>query len=144
MGSNPIFPNITKICQYSYISNHYNLLVSKKHCSKTVKLTQTTLKLVRILFSNGVISNFVTFINSSNNKKFIKFTVFFYKNSPFFKKIKTISTQSKTFYISKNSLILLKKIFKSSLLILSTTNGLLTSKAAAEIGIGGKIIYIIT
>jgi ribosomal protein S8 len=74
---------------------------------------------------------------------YIKFTIFFYKNLPFFKKILNISTLSKSFYITYKTLKLLRTVFKSSLIILSTPYGLVSHKEATSIGSGGKIIYII-
>ena len=134
----PYFQLINGICPYNYISNHYNLTVSKHHAFKNIKLTKKTLLITKTLYRTGVISNFILV-----SPKLIKFTVFFYKNSPFFKKIQLVSSQSKNFFININALVLTKKVFKSSLIILSTPKGLLTSKESISLGTGGQVIFII-
>ena len=143
MGSSPIFPSINQICQYSYFSNQYNLLVSKKHRYKNLRFTKTTKNIAQVLHRAGAISNFTIFNSPINHQTYLKITIFFYKNSPFFKKIKLVSSPSKKFYITTHSLILLQKIFKSSILILSTSKGLLTGTEALSIGVGGSIIYVV-
>jgi ribosomal protein S8 len=37
-----------------------------------------------------------------------------------------------------------QKVFKSSILILSTSKGLVSSKEAILLGLGGKLIYIVS
>jgi len=54
-----------------------------------------------------------------------------------------VSSPSKKFYITTSSLILLQKIFKSSILILSTSKGLLTGTEALSLGVGGSVIYVV-
>jgi len=98
------------------------------------------------LYRSGVISNF-TIVSTFTKNKFIRtitFAVFFYKNSPFFRKIKTISSPSKKFFISYNSLKLAQKVFKNSILIISTSKGLLTNFEATKLLVGGLLVYIIT
>lgn len=140
----PYFQNIITNCPYSYVSNHYNLLVSKKHRFKSITFNKSTIKIVKILYRSGVITNFIVTKNLPNNKQpNIKFTVLFYKNSSFFKKIKLISTPSKQFFVTKTTLKLSQKVFKTSLIIISTNKGLLTHQEAIALGLGGKVIYII-
>lgn len=136
----PYFQKIQLNCPYSYVSNHYNLLVSKKHRVKKIKLTNKTLRAVKVLYRLGVVSNFLI-----HHKPLIKisFTVFFYKNTSFFKKIQIISTPSKKFFISKEVILMTRKVFKSSIIILSTSKGLLSSNEAVLLGLGGKLVYII-
>ena len=141
----PYFQNITTNCPYSYVSNHYNLLVSKKHRFKRITFNNSTIQIVKTLYRSGVITNFIIIKNSikSSNQLSIKFTVLFYKNSPFFKKIKLISTPSKQFFITKSALKLSQKVFKTSLIIISTNKGLLTHQEADALGLGGKVVYIV-
>ena len=140
----PYFQKIVINCPYSYISNHYNLLVSKKHQSKVIVFTKTTFNLVKTLYRSGAITSFIILNSSCNQKKtLIKFTVLFYKSSPFFKNIKLISTRSKQLFITKKALLLTQKVFKSSLIIISSSKGLLTHHEATKLGVGGKIVYII-
>lgn len=88
----------------------------------------------------GVISTFFIFYKK---RYYIKFASFFYKNAPFFKKIKTVSTAVKIFYIDLNTLQLVNKVLKQSVLILSTNKGLLTHQKALFLGVGGKILYLV-
>ena len=100
---------------------------------------------MKTLCNYGVVSNFLIFKtnNAYKSKISIKFSSFFYLNSPFFKKIKTVSTPSKKYYISFRSVKLLKKSFKNSVIILSTNKGLVNINDAFSLGVGGFIIYII-
>ena len=145
MGSSPIFPSINQNCPYNYVSNHYNLITTKKQTNITIKCTKKTLSILNIFYRTGIVSNFILYKNmyTKNTNFFIKFSPIFYKNSNFFKKIKTISTPSKAFYIRINSLHLIQKVFKSSIVIISTSKGLLTLNEALSVGIGGKVVYII-
>merc|ERR1711976_491925 len=108
---------ITQICPYVYVSNHYNLLNSKKHNYKIIFFNSLVFKLIKVLFRYGIISNFIIFKKIKFNKKllYIKFTSFSYLNSPFFKKIKTVSTRSKKYYLSYKSIKLLQKSFKNTI-----------------------------
>ena len=134
------------MCPYTYVSNHYNLLNSKKHNSKTIILTSKTLNIVKTLNRYGIISNFIILkiVQPRNPKITIKFNSFSYLNSPFFKKIKTVSTPSKKYYINFKSIKLLEKSFKNSIIILSTNKGLVTINDAFSLGLGGFVVYIIT
>jgi len=125
-------------CPHSYISSQYNLLVSKKHSFKNIKYSSTNFNIVKVLYRSGVISNFLIQSNRT-----IKLTAFFYKNSPFFKKINLISTKSKSFFIKHQSLKIVQKLLKASIIILSTRLGLVTGKEALQLGLGGKIIFLI-
>jgi ribosomal protein S8 len=94
----------------------------------------------------GVISNFLV-LKNPKPRTFnvrIKFAVNFYQNNPFFKKIKIVSTRSRNFYIKYSTILLLKKVFKASVIVLSTSKGLVSSSEATNLKVGGKIMYIIT
>ena len=108
--------------------------------TKSIKYSNKVFRVILTLYNCGVISNFVIL---RKNKIFIKFTSFFFKNSSFFKKIKPVSTPSKSFFIKKSTIKLIHKTLKSSIIILSTTKGLLTTKDALNLGVGGKITYVI-
>ncbi len=104
MGSNPIFPTInnTNVHSYSSISNHYNLLVSKKQSYIRVRYSVKNLKIIKLLYRTGVISNFFL-----NKQRSVVITPFFYKNASFFKKIYNISTPSKMFFLDKKTINLI-------------------------------------
>ena len=122
--------------------------MTKKLRSKTLIFSTKTITIVKTLYRLGIISNFFIFKKQISSKtktlqKYIRFTVFFYKNNPFFSKIKLISTSSKVFSINIKTLKLLKNTFRSSLVILSTPYGLLSHKEALKLNTGGKLLYII-
>ena len=93
------------------------------------------------MYRFGIINNFII-LNHNNNKR-IKFSIFFYKNLPYFKKIITLSTNSKKFYVSYNTLKFIKTIFKSSIIIISSNQGLISHQEALYLGTGGKLVYLI-
>jgi ribosomal protein S8 len=129
----------------SYIINHYNLLITSKKKSKTVRFTNQNLKLIKILFKAGAVNHYTLIKLGKKNKinLFIKFTVFHFKNSPFYKTIRIVTTQSKSFSITLGTIKLLLPIFKTSLFILSTPLGLLTHAEALKLGTGGLIVCIL-
>jgi ribosomal protein S8 len=93
----------------------------------------------------GVISNFYVHSSFRNkNKKLITFSVSFFKNKTFFSKIKLLSTNTKNFYINIRTLPLLKKIFKNSIIIISTSKGVISLQDSINLGVGGKLLYIIS
>ena len=75
-----------------------------------------------------------------NDFNYIKITLFFYKNKIICHNFKLISNQSKIFTISYHSLKLLTKKSGSSIFLISTSNGLLSSKEAINQRIGGVLL----
>ena len=144
MGSNPIFPkSLMQKCPYSYVSSHYNLLVLKKRRVKKIIYSKSIINIVKLLYRSGAISYFSILNSTTSKQMYIKFTVFFYKNISFFQKLIQVSTSSKSFYITNKSLKLTQKIFKSTIIFVSTSKGYLTHKEALSLGLGGKIIYLL-
>lgn len=125
----------------AYVINHYNLLVASKASSKKIIYTKQNLNLIKILLKTGAISHY-TVVNFKH-KYFIKFSIYNFKNSPFFKTIRLISTQSKSFTISLQTIKLLTPTFKTSLFVLSTSKGLLTNTEALRLGTGGILICVL-
>jgi ribosomal protein S8 len=80
----------------------------------------------------------------NKQKKLIKISPLLFKKSGFFKGLKLISTPSKAFFINLKSLILLNKAIGEAIVIISTSKGLLTHKQAIRLGLGGKLICIIS
>jgi len=107
----------------------------------SVPFSKKILKIFTLLHKVGSIKDFV--ITGNLPLKKIRFSVFFYKNTPFFKNIKAVSTPSKKFFISKKGLSLLLKGSKSTIFILSTNKGLLTAEQALSLGVGGTLLYTI-
>ena len=136
----------------AYIANHYNLLVTSKNHSKTIPSTKKNLKLIKALFNVGAINHYTiiksnrgatTLLKKNMVKFFIKFSIFHFKNSPFYKTIRLVTTQSKTFSITLDTIKLITPLFKTSVFILSTPLGLLTHTEALKLGTGGLILYIL-
>jgi ribosomal protein S8 len=67
----------------------------------------------------------------------------FYRNTPFFKSIRLISTPSKKHQISLKSLSLLNKTLKASILILSTNKGIITHHDALKFKVGGLALCVV-
>jgi len=117
-------------------------MLTKRERYRSVFFSHKTLEIIKVLYKSGVLSNF-KIVTTANNKVLIKITVLYYKNIPFFQKINPVSTLSKKFFINYKTLKLIHTVFKSSLLILSTTLGVVTGKEALSLGVGGIIIYLI-
>jgi len=138
-----VFPIIKLYESNSYVINHINLALSKKILNNNLVLSKKTISLVKILYKVGCIYKYSIFrkrTNSSKSNYMIKFSVFFYKNKPFFKGLKLISTGSRKVTISYNALRLTNKFLKSSMLILSTSKGVITHREALNYKIGGLVI----
>ena len=127
------------------------MLVSSKKKSKKIIFTKKNFKLIKTLFKVGAISHFTVlninlkpkFFAKNHVKTYIKFTVFFFKSTPFFKNIRQVSTPSKKFTITVETLKLITPIFKTSVFILSTPFGILTNKEALRLKTGGQILFML-
>jgi ribosomal protein S8 len=124
----------------SYVVNTINFALSKRLLISKLKFSKKTLKLIKILAKSGVLKNF--FITSST-PKYIYFSIFFYKNTTFFKHVRLISTQTKKFYISLNAIKKLTKVMRTTVLILETSKGLLTNVEALRYKTGGILLLAV-
>lgn len=124
----------------SYLSNHLNIILTKQLASVTLRYSNLILNLVRILYQLGCIYNYV--ITMTKRKK-LHLSTLFYKNKPYFFNIHNISTNSKQYFISYNSLKLLTKFLGSAIIVLSTSQGFLNHTEAVFKKIGGLVIYVI-
>lgn len=122
--------------------NNLNIILSRKIMASFVFFSKKTLRISKILYSIGLIKNYLI-LNQKNFKK-IKFSVLFYKNKPFFNSIRQVSTCSKKFYISYNALRKLISFSSSSIYILSTAYGLISHFDAIKYKVGGLLTYIIS
>lgn len=121
----------------AFIVNHVNIALSKKIFKKTFHFNNNMLSFLKILNRLGVLKNFI--IHGKQKKK-ITITIFFYRNSTFFSRIRLISTTSKKFYISLNAINKISKSSGSSVFLISTSAGLVTHKEALKKKIGGILI----
>lgn len=142
VGSNPAFP-IMNIPYESnaYVTNHLNIAISRKLLRIRIVYAKSTIKLVKILFSIGVIKNFT--VVKSVRGYYIWLTPFFYKGVCFFKSLRLISTSSKKFYITYRALRLLSRSVGSSIYIVSTSKGLMTHYECLRCKIGGILLCAI-
>ena len=127
--------------QYSYVINHYNILSAKKKPSIKILFNRKTISLIKLLYNLGAIRSYIIVL--SNNKKYILFSVLTFRSIPFFKEVRLVSTQSKKHNITLVGLKLLTTMSGKSIIILSTTKGLLTQQKAIDRKIGGLILCII-
>ena len=132
-----------KYNSYAYVINHYNLIASKKYVSTKVILTTKSLMLVKALHKLGAINSYVIVTNNDTIFKYIRFSVNFYKNEPYFKSIKLVSKSSQSMNAKKNTLSLLHKSLGMSLVLLNTSQGIIDSHTALKLGISGSILCIL-
>jgi len=98
-----------------------------------------------MLYKLGGVKNFQIYkaFEKKKYKHYITFTVLFYRNSPFFSNIKLVSSQSKNRYITLKALRILNHSIGSTVIILSSSKGLITHKDALRFGIGGKVLAVL-
>ena len=142
MGSIPMFPKMY-FNSYAYVISHYNILSSRKQPSIKIRLTKKTLNLIKIMYNVGAIKSYIIIKSSLNSKNYIRFSSSFYKNVPFFKDVKLVSTPSKKHTVTLKGLRLLSKMVGSSVIIISTSKGLFTHKKAIDRNLGGLIVCVL-
>lgn len=143
-GSIPVFPTKMNYSSNILVSNHVNLALSKNSLRNKLLFTKKNLFYLRCFHSFGVINGLYVLDKISKRDKKIMFSVFFYKNVSFFYKVKQISTSSKKFYISLKALKVLNTNLKASILLISTSKGLLTHKQALMYKTGGILMFLIS
>lgn len=146
-GFDPRVSNI-RYNSYAYVINHLNLAMSRKKLSIKIKYTKKNLELVKVLHKIGYLNNFSVSttrdIDSLRSKQslYIYMSPSFFKNTPFFKSLRLVSTPSKKHFTTLKALSTINKTLKSSVLIISTSNGLIDHKEAMRIKTGGTILCI--
>lgn len=105
---------------------------------KTVKIPSSKLKLAiaKVLKDEGYITDF----NTETNKSHVEMTVElkYYNGAPVIESIKRISRPGLRIYRSKDELP--KVLGGLGIAIVSTSNGVMTDRAARAIGHGGEVI----
>jgi ribosomal protein S8 len=122
----------------NYVFNHFNLNMAKKFLNFNLIYNKKNLKIALIFKKTGILKKYYFF--KKNNFKFIKLFVFFYKAAPICKKVKIITTPTKTFSISFKALKFLHRRTNNSIYVLSTPFGLMSHFTAIKLKIGGKIL----
>lgn len=132
-----------KYNSYAYVINHYNLISSKKFSTTKVILTTKSLTLIKALHSLGAINSYVILTSKTSIFKYIRFSVNFYKNEPYYRSIKLISKPSQSYNTKKETLSLIHKSLGVSSILLNTPKGILDSKTALRLGVSGPILCIL-
>jgi ribosomal protein S8 len=149
-GFDPRVSNI-RYNTYAYVINHLNLAISRKKLFIKITNTKKTLNLVKVLFKIGYVSNYSvvdykqpTSNNFLKNHKtsYIFINLVFFKNTPFFKSLRLVSSPSKKHVTTLKALGTINSSIKSSIIILSTPHGLMDHKEALRVGTGGTILCI--
>jgi ribosomal protein S8 len=149
-GFDPRVSNI-RYDSHAYVINHLNLAISRKKLRVRFKYTRKTLELTKALFSIGYVSNYsvvskhttLKFTKSLNSKNsWIYVSTVFFKNTPFFKSLRLVSTPSKKHITTLKGLKVINLSIKSSVVILSTPYGIIDHREALRVGTGGTILCI--
>ena len=130
---------------YSYFISHVNLAVRKKHAQTTVRYSKHSHQLLHLLYQTGCIHNYLIHwgVVRFKPRKFITFSVTYYRGTPFFKSVRVVTTPSRKHTISLKALSVVNKSFKSTIMILSSTRGLITHKEAIRSKVSGQVLAII-
>ena len=137
-GSSPASPSIA-VTDNNYVVAHLNLALKRRNKKIYLKYTKKNLHLIRVLYKLNVINSYL-----NNNNSFLIITPTFFKNSPFFTHVKSVSSNRKSFYASINSLKLISKGLANSLVLLETSYGVLVHTEAIKLNTGGKVICIVS
>jgi ribosomal protein S8 len=108
----------------------------------TIVFTNRSYNLIKLLYNLRVIQNY--FVLSKNEKKYVVFNSYYYKNTPFFSHFRTVSTPSKPHSISLKALKIVNKSLGNSIILLETDKGVIAHSSALSHKIGGKIIGVIS
>lgn len=76
-------------------------------------------------------------------RKFITFSVTYYKGTPFFKGVRVVTTPSRQHNVSLTALTVINVSIGSSIMLISSSKGLLTHKQALSRGVGGQILALL-
>jgi small subunit ribosomal protein S8 len=105
---------------------------------KSVKLPSSKLKvaIVKVLKNEGYVTDFKTETNGSHTEMTIELK--YYQGVPVIEKVKRVSRPGLRIYKSKDELP--KVLAGLGIAIVSTSNGVMTDRAARAIGHGGEVI----
>lgn len=130
---------------YSHFLAHVNLAIKKKQAQTTVRYSKHAHQLLLILHRVGCIHNYIIHSNVVRGKvrKFITFSVTYYKGTPFFKGVRVVTTPSRQHNVSLTALTVINVSIGSSIMLISSSKGLLTHKQALSRGVGGQILALL-
>ena len=142
MGSSPMFPNIS-YNSYAFVVNHINILNTQKILKIKIKVNKKIITVLKAFNSIGCVNNFQIINSKISNENFAYLSVPFYRNTPFFKSIRLVSTGSKKYYLSFKALTLVAPTLNSSIMFLSANYGIINHREALRKKVGGLILYIL-
>ena len=144
-GFEPRVSNYLPYNPVAYLVNHVNLTTTRKKPKMKLLISKKMLPLLKAMHKVGCVSRYVFLTKYRNNLhlKYVIITIPFFKQKPFFKSIRLVSTPSKKYNISLKALQLISNSLRSSYAILSTPYGVITHREALKLKTGGLIICII-
>jgi ribosomal protein S8 len=128
------------------IQNHIQFAISQQNPYSWIPYTTQVINILRVLNKLGCIHKYYIFkVNTKNIIHYrIGLTVFMYKNTPFFKSFRLVSTPSKKYTISYKALRILQISLGASTLVLSTSLGIISHQEALLRQVGGNILFILS
>ena len=143
-GSSPAFPTLP-YNPVAYLINHVNIATTRKKPKIKLLISKRMLPLLKALHRIGCVSRYVYITKYKKHLRldYVILTVPFFKQRPFFKSIRLVSTPSKKYNVSLKALTLISNSLRSSFAILSTPYGVITHKEAIKLKTGGLLICII-
>ena len=117
------------------------MISSSRRRSTILKYNKKALILLAILKKLGVINSCLIV---SKSKKLLKISPFTYKKTPFFKHVRLVSTPSKSFTVRLSTLKILNVSIKQTIILLETSQGIMTHQEALKRNIAGRILCVIT
>ncbi len=129
----------------SYTINHVNLSLGSKCPQTTIIHTKNTHKVIYLLYKLGCINNFVLHskVKGRRLQKYVTFSIFFFKNTPFFKSLRLVSSPSKKHTVTYSGLRIIQQSLGASVLLISSVHGLITHEKALKLKIGGLIVAVL-
>ena len=121
--------------------NRLNIATSKKLLHSKLEFTPKLMKPLKVLYNVGYLYRYL--VRVEGGKKYVYLSTLRYKNVPFFGYIRLVTTRSRKHRISYKALLKVTQPLKSSIMILSTSIGLITHKEAIRKKIGGDILFVI-
>ena len=110
--------------------------------SISIRLTKKSFALVELLHSSGAISTY--HIYTLNGRRYVSFTTLSYKGKSYFRHLKIVSTPTQLKSISLKALRLANKSLGNSIIFLETDKGIITHTAAMKLGLGGRILGVLS
>lgn len=112
--------------------------VAKKH----VKMPSSKLKtaIAEVLKNQGYITDYI--VEEDNYKKTLQITLKYFNNKPVIESLERVSRPGLRVYVDKSNLP--QVMSGLGIAIISTSNGLMTDRAARKVGYGGEVICYVS